>query len=183
MYAAEEMITLIKATNGTMTLEDLKNYQVTAKPPLTISFRGYKLAAVGAPASGAVTLSTLKTMEQYPQTDWADVNLTIHRYDEASRFAYGARQQLGDPDFIQDVRTLERLMLDNSMAKEIRKRILDNKTQPVKNYNPDMVYAAESHGTSHVVTADSSGMATSLTTTINLLFGAQIMTPDSGIIM
>lgn len=40
-----------------------------------------------------------------------------------------------------------------------------------------------SHGTSHIVTADSSGMATSLTTTVNLFFGSRIMVPETGVIM
>ena len=41
----------------------------------------------------------------------------------------------------------------------------------------------QSHGTSHVVTADSSGMATSLTTTVNLFFGSGIMVPETGVVM
>lgn len=177
------MVSLIQKTNGSMTLQDLKSYNITSKPPLTTTFRGYKLSGVGAPASGAVCLSTLKTMEQYPRADLADAALSTHRFDEAMRFAYGARQQLGDPDFVDDITPLQRLMLRDSMAKEIRGRILDNTTQPVQNYDPEMVYGSEGHGTSHVVTVDRSGMATSLTTTINLLFGAQIMVADSGIIL
>ena len=38
-------------------------------------------------------------------------------------------------------------------------------------------------GTSQVVTADESGMAASLTTTVNLLFGSQLMVPETGVIM
>lgn len=38
-------------------------------------------------------------------------------------------------------------------------------------------------GTSHVVTADATGMAISLTTTINLLFGSTLMVPETGVIM
>lgn len=41
----------------------------------------------------------------------------------------------------------------------------------------------QSHGTSHVVTADASGMATSLTTTVNLFFGSRIMVPETGMVM
>ena len=40
-----------------------------------------------------------------------------------------------------------------------------------------------SHGTSQIVTADASGMAISLTSTINLLFGSQLLVPETGIIM
>lgn len=177
------MIKTIQAANGTMTAEDLKSYTISAKPPLAITYRGYKLSAVGAPASGAVLLGTLKTMEQYDQADWANVNLSIHRFDEAMRFGYGARPNLGDPDFLDNLPSFENLMLSETMAKEIRNRILDNQTQPVSVYDPNLVYGAESHGTSHIVTADGDGMATTLTTTINLIFGAQIMVPDSGIIL
>jgi len=180
---AQEMVTLVNQTFGIMTLEDLRDYTVTVKPPITVDYRGYRLAGVASPAGGAVCLSILKTMEQYPVDAWKDINLSTHRFDEAMRFAYGARQSLGDPDFVQGVHELEGKMINETKAREIRDRILDNSTQPVKVYDPDEIYTSESHGTSHVVTADRDGMATSLTTTINLLFGAQIMTPDSGIIM
>lgn len=40
-----------------------------------------------------------------------------------------------------------------------------------------------SHGTSHISTADGSGMAFSLTTTINGFFGSHVMVPESGVIM
>lgn len=38
-------------------------------------------------------------------------------------------------------------------------------------------------GTSHVSTADRSGLAMSLTTTINLFFGNLVIVPETGIIM
>lgn len=38
-------------------------------------------------------------------------------------------------------------------------------------------------GTSHVVTADSSGLTVSLTGTINLLFGSGLLVPQTGLIM
>lgn len=180
---AKSMIDLIQATNGTMTLEDLSCYKVSVKKPLSINYRGYRIFATEAPSSGAVTLSILKTMEQYPLKDRKDVDLRTHRFDEAMRFAYGARQNLGDPDFIRNIDQYQDMMLSEEKAKEIRDRIRDNETQPVEAYDPKAVYAAESFGTSHIVTSDWSGMAVSSTTTINLLFGAQIMTPDTGIIL
>ena len=39
------------------------------------------------------------------------------------------------------------------------------------------------HGTSHISTADSSGMAVSLTSTVGLLFGSHLMASDTGIVM
>lgn len=47
----------------------------------------------------------------------------------------------------------------------------------------DLALTSSSPGTSHVVTADASGMAITLTTTINLLFGSQLMVESTGVIM
>ncbi|KAK3946363.1 gamma-glutamyltranspeptidase 1 [Diplogelasinospora grovesii] len=182
---AQSMVELIQSLNGTMTLDDLKDYTVKTGKPLSADYRGYRLFTTAAPSSGAVTLSMLKTLEQYPfrEDPWKDGNLTLHRFVEAMKFAYGARQELGDPEFLRNINEYEKRMLSDKTAREVRGKIMDNQTQPVEVYDPEGVYAADSWGTSHIVTADSSGMTVSSTTTINLLFGAQIMTPDTGIIL
>ncbi|KAK3304387.1 gamma-glutamyltranspeptidase [Chaetomium strumarium] len=180
---AKSMIDLIQKTNGTMTLEDLKNYTVDVKPPLNITYGDYRLFTTDAPSSGAVMFSILKTMEEYPVQDLIDTNLTTHRFVEAMKFAYGARLEFGDPAFVQNVTDIEGWLLSNDTAQDIRHRILDNQTQAVEAYDPLSLYNPESHGTSHIVSADASGLTVTSTTTINLLFGAQIMTPDTGIIL
>ncbi|KAK0634626.1 gamma-glutamyltranspeptidase [Bombardia bombarda] len=180
---AKSMIDFIQAHNGTMTLGDLKNYTVKVKPALTIDYRGYRLFTTQAPSSGAVLLSIFKTLEQYPEKDLADANLTTHRFVEAMKFAYGARQELGDPDYVDNLNKYQENMMSDTTAREVRARIMDNQTQPVSIYDPASVYAAESHGTSHIVTADCSGLTVSSTTTVNLLFGSELMTPDTGIIL
>lgn len=169
--------------DGIMTLDDLANYTVQVKPPLSITFGDYRLFTTEAPSSGAVMLSILKTMDQFPREDLADANLTTHRFVEAMKFAYGARQELGDPDFVRHMASYQKQMLSDDRARHVRGLIRDNETQPVENYNPASVYTTHGEGTAHIVTADSSGMTVSSTTTINLLFGAKIMTPDTGIIL
>ncbi|GAB1313157.1 Glutathione hydrolase [Madurella fahalii] len=180
---AKSMIDFIQQMNGIMTLDDLKNYAVKVKPPLSITVRDYRLFTTEAPSSGAVMLSILKTMEQYSLEDLNDANLTTHRFVEAMKFAYGARQELGDPDFIKQMGSYQKEMLSDEKARQIRNRILDNQTQPVEAYNPASVYTTDSEGTSHIVTTDSSGMTVTSITTVNLFFGAKIMTPDTGIIL
>jgi gamma-glutamyltranspeptidase/glutathione hydrolase len=127
--------------------------------------------------------SILKTIGQYPAEDLADTNLTTHRFVEAMKFAYGARLKLGDPEFVKNTSKYEDQLVSDDTARHIRHRILDNETQPVEAYDPLSLYMPENHGTSHIVTADSSGLTVTSTTTINLLFGARIMTPDTGIIL
>lgn len=177
------MVNYIQQTNGTLTLDDFKNYKVISRPVKNVTYRGFKLYTIGAPASGSISLNILKIMEQYDLADQKDTNLTAHRFAEAMRFGYGARAELGDPDFVQGLDKFEARLLDEVHAKHTKEHISDEHTLPVREYDPKGVDLPQSHGTSHIVTADKSGMATSLTTTVNLLFGAQIMEPTSGIIL
>ena len=87
---ANATITAIQASNGTMTLEDLKNYSVAIRKPAQVTYRDYKLTACSAPSSGEVTLSVMKTVEGYQGFGTqALLNLSTHRLDEAIRFGYG----------------------------------------------------------------------------------------------
>ncbi|KAL8956018.1 MAG: hypothetical protein Q9183_006446, partial [Haloplaca sp. 2 TL-2023] len=68
-------------------------------------------------------------------------------------------------------------------AASIRDRILDNSTQPVSAYDPNGFEIHDNHGTSQISTLDATGLAVSLTTTVNLFFGSHIMVPENGIIL
>jgi gamma-glutamyltranspeptidase/glutathione hydrolase len=74
-------------------------------------------------------------------------------------------------------------MLQANTSAEIRSKISDFHTLNVSAYDPKGLESLDTPGTSHIVTADASGMAVSLTTTINLLFGSMIMVPETGVIM
>ncbi|KAK7947764.1 gamma-glutamyltranspeptidase [Apiospora aurea] len=193
---ADATIASLQAANGTMTHADLSSYQAILREPINITYGAHRLFSTGAPSSGAMCLGTLKLMEGYSDDfGAASTNLTMHRLDEAMRFGYAARQLLGDPDFLPaaDLARLERRLLSDAGAARTRSKILDNTTQPIAAYFPTdndtstvpmtPVYAQASHGTSHVVTADASGMAVSSTTTVNLLFGNLLMVPATGVIL
>ena len=182
-FKGKSLISFIQKMNGTMTLDDLREYAVEVKPPLNITFGDYRLFTTEAPSSGAVMFSIFKTMEQYPPEDLADANLTTHRFVEAMKFAYGARLQLGDPEFITNTTAYQAHLLSDDTARAVRHRILDNTTQPLEAYDPLSLYLPSPHGTSHIVTADRSGLTVTSTTTINLLFGAQLLDPETGIIL
>ncbi len=161
-----------------------QNYRVSIKPAVKISFRGFDVFSTSAPSSGAVCLSMLKTMEQYPGVGRGATptsRCTGSTRPCGSRTAPGPRSATRTS--WRGVGQLEARLLSDSAAERTRRKILDNATQPVEVYDPSGYYASPGHGTSHVVTVDGSGMAVSSTTTVNLLFGAAIMTPDSGIII
>ncbi|EKG12698.1 Gamma-glutamyltranspeptidase [Macrophomina phaseolina MS6] len=165
---ANATISALQAQNGTMTLDDLKNYAIQIRAPISTTYRGYKLTSGGAPSGGIVTLSALGI---------------VKGLNEAIRFAYGERTKLGDPDFTKGIYEYEKRMLSESTTSLIRSKIFDSHTQDVSAYNPDGIETLETPGTSHVVTADNSGMAISLTTSINMYFGSKLMVPETGVIM
>ncbi|MCJ1251958.1 hypothetical protein MMC30_009196 [Trapelia coarctata] len=181
---AEAMVRAVRKANGTMTVGDLEAYRVVRRRAVEVQYRGYKVVSCGAPASGAVVLSALKTVEGYEGFgEPGMLNLSTHRLDEAVRFAYGERASLGDPDFLEDAGGFEAGMLSAETAAKKRAKISDRHTLNVSDYNPDGFESPETHGTSHMVAADASGLAISFTSTINLIFGSQVMVPETGVIM
>lgn len=115
--------------------------------------------------------------------DPAAINLTTHRLDEAIRFAYGQRSELGDPLFVEGLDAYEASMISDDTAAVVRSKISDFRTQNVSAYDPKGYESLPTPGTSHIVAADKSGLAISVTTTVNLLFGSQLMVPETGVIM
>ncbi|KFH42004.1 Gamma-glutamyltranspeptidase-like protein [Hapsidospora chrysogenum ATCC 11550] len=181
---ASATIRALRADGGTMTLNDLEKYQVEVREPVQIEYRGHKLTTMNAPSGGIVALSTLNTLKGYEDFGAAEnFNLSTHRLDEALRFAYAQRSELGDPSYVDGLTEFTRDMISPELGKEIRSKIVDDKTFPLEYYNPKGLESIETPGTSHIVTADGSGMSVSLTTTINLYFGSQLMVPETGVIM
>ncbi|KAM4066197.1 gamma-glutamyltranspeptidase [Hirsutella rhossiliensis] len=181
---AKATIAALQDANGTMTLEDLKNYTITLRKPAAINYRGYKLTSTSAPSSGVVALSALNVVSGYDGfNDPSQANLSTHRLDEAMRFAYGQRTVLGDPSFVDRLAEYTEIMVSPETGEHTRAKISDFTTQDVAYYDPEGIESLNTPGTSHIVAADASGMSVSLTTTVNLLFGSRIMVPETGVIM
>jgi len=181
---ANATIQALQRANGTMTLEDLKNYTVAIRESGTITYRGRKVTSCTAPSSGEVVLTILKILEGYDDVgDPAALNLTTHRLDETIRWGYGLRTSLGDPLFVSDLNQYQTEMYNETTAALIRGKISDTTTYNTSWYDPLGIESLDTPGTSHVVVADADGMSISLTTTVNLLFGSQLIVPETGVIM
>ncbi|KAH6685046.1 gamma-glutamyltranspeptidase [Plectosphaerella plurivora] len=182
---ANATVAALQKLNGTMTLEDLQNYKIAHRPTAQIDYRGYKLTSATAPSGGIVVLSALNAVEGYEGfDDPEELNITTHRLDQATRFAYGQRSSLGDPLFVDDdLVTYQERMISAELGAEVRSKISDTRVFNTSYYDPSGLESLETPGTSHIVAADASGLAVSLTTTINLIFGSQVMVPETGVIM
>lgn len=181
---AEATIAAIQASNGTMTLQDLANYTIELRDPVSIDYRGYKLTSCSAPSGGEVTLSILNIVNGFEGFgDPAQINLTTHRLDEAMRWSYGMRTLLGDPSFVANMSTYQAEMLSEATAAEVRSKISNYTSYNVSYYDPSNIEVLSDGGTSHIVAADRSGLSVSITTTINTIFGSRVMVPETGIIL
>ncbi|KAI1034709.1 hypothetical protein LB504_004531 [Fusarium proliferatum] len=180
---ADATVRTLKQKKGIMTTADLKNYSVAIREPSQINYRGGKITSGSAPSSGAVVAAALNILDGYDFLgDPRRVNDSAYLLDEAFKFGYGMRSNLGDPTFVKGLVEYQSQMYSNDTAQEIRTK-LDGRALAVKDYDPKGLESLDTPGTSHIVTMDNSGLAISLTTTINLNFGSQVIVPETGVIM
>src|SRR5437762_6450558 len=94
----------MKAHNGLITLDDLKNYQAKERPVLRGSYRGYEMITMPPPSSGGIVmLEVLNMLEGYDiRKMQANSAAKYQVLTEAMRRAFADRAEfMGDPDFAE----------------------------------------------------------------------------------
>ncbi|OCF39520.1 gamma-glutamyltransferase [Kwoniella heveanensis CBS 569] len=179
---AESIVNVVQERGGFMSLDDLKNYRVKWRKPLSTQYRQYTLWAPPAPASGAIWLSAMGMLSRFEAEGRGSVT-DLHRLTEALRLAYGQRTALGDPAFVPGLDEAQTSWLNPSAIDE-RARLIDDKTtHPPDYYKPAKVEIVEDHGTSNITAADSDGLVVSITTTVGLGWGSRIIVPGYGFVL
>ncbi len=193
--AAQDPPTAADADNvwrpGLITKRDLKSYEAVGRKPTRVSYRGYDVWGMGPPSSGGSTVGeALNILEGYSPLG-ADRAQALHRFIEASRYAFADRNAyLADPAFF-DV-PLEGLLSD-SFAAERRALITDQAADagpvaagdPVDNAgDPGRVgIDREGKSTTHLTVADRDGMTVAYTFTIESTGGNGIVVPGWGFLL
>ncbi|KAH9935606.1 gamma-glutamyltranspeptidase [Fomitopsis serialis] len=179
---ADSLIKKIRATGGVMTREDLQNYAVHVRPALQGTYRGRKVYTSHAPTSGPVLLHMLNLMEHYEDlVGEGRTPLNSHRLIEAMKFGFAARTRVCDLAFSNDTRLIEEIPT-KAYSNTVFPNITDDSTHTPDYYHP-MFDIIEDHGTSHSSVVDSDGMAVAITSTVNLVFGSQVLDPETGVIL
>lgn len=180
---AEATIQALKGRNGSMEMEDLEDYSIVRRNPVKIQYRNHSLTSINAPSSGVVALSALNILGGCPNFEEPrKSNLSTRRMIEAIKWGYGQRKGLADPGFVAlDEYTTN--MISEKTGDWIRSKISDYQTFDDDYYDVDGTEFLKTPGTSHIVTADASGLSVSMTITINLYFGSHVMVPETGVIM
>lgn len=173
---AAELVERANRFGGALTTAELAAYKPVERKPIHVSWEGYDVYTMPAPSAGGLMLAQalrLYSSKELQQLGFAS-GAYHHVLAEAMRGAIADRMRhLGDPDH----QKLDQagLISQKRMAARKKKIALD-RTHAIPRFG------LEEHGTHHLVTADADGNVVSLTTTVNRLFGAKLVT-EGGVVL
>jgi gamma-glutamyltranspeptidase/glutathione hydrolase len=180
---AELIAADMKAHNGLITLDDLKNYQAKERVPVRGTYRGYEIISMPPPSSGgAILLEILNILEGYdlrsmgPNSSAKDQVMT-----EAMRRAFADRAEfMGDADFVDvPVNTL----IDKKYAAKRRESISQTAATSSAVIGHGQITGAESMETTHFTIVDAEGNVVSNTYTLNNGFGSAATVKGAGFLL
>ncbi len=180
---AELIAADMKAHNGLITLDDLKNYQPKERTPLKGNYRGYDIISMPPPSSGGIVLlQTLNMLEKYDLRRMGhNSSEKYHVLTESLRRSFADRAEfMGDPDFA-DVPTLK--LIDKNYAKKRADTIkLSNASESSKTGH-GKPSGKESMDTTHYTVVDPDGNVVTNTYTINDLYGSRVTAKGTGVLL
>ena len=178
---AEKLVKAVTDAGGIMTLEDLKSYQPTIRPPVRGTYRGYDIVSMPLPSSGGtVLLETLNILEGFPLADLQQGSAaSLHLIIEAMKRAYADRARyLGDPAFVN---APTNVLLSKDYAARQRAGIDPERATPAAELSAKP--QREGSNTTHYSVVDSSGNAVSNTYTLNFPYGVGLVAEGTGVLL
>ncbi|KAJ3085734.1 hypothetical protein HK102_013883, partial [Quaeritorhiza haematococci] len=164
-WIGQSLLRTINLSGGIVTEDDFANYDVRIEEPVVGYYRGRKVMSVGLPASGPPLISILNILEGYDLHEEGLTPLNFHR----------------DPEN-RNVSTIMTKFMTKEAARLCRLNISDSQTFDPSHYG-SKYDILDDHGTSHISVIAPDGSAASMTTTVNLLFGAKIIDHETGIVL
>jgi len=180
---AEMIAADMKAHDGLITLDDLKNYQAKERMPVRGTYRGYEIISMPPPSSGgAILLEILNILEGYDlRAMGSNSSAKYHVVTEAMRRAFADRAEfMGDADFVDvPVKTL----IDKKYAEKRRSSIKPTAASSSAEIGHGEITAGESMETTHFTIVDAEGNIVSNTYTINNGFGSAVTVKGAGFLL
>ncbi len=180
---AEKIVAEMKKHDGLISLEDLANYKVVERKPVTGTYRGYTIAAMPPPSSGGVHLVQMLNILEGWELQKLGHNSAdyLHRLIETMRRAYADRSKyLGDPDF-HPVPVAQ--LTVKSYAQRLREGIDLDVASASSDIAPGLKAPYESPQTTHFSVWDEVGNVVSNTYTLNFSYGSGISVTGAGFLL
>lgn len=186
---AREIVRRVREEGGVMTMADLAAYEVRMREPVSGTYFGHRWVSSPPPSAGGVTmLSSLALLERWlpaPHRQ-ADSAFFRHALAESWKGPYTDRHHyLGDTDHV-DVPIAALLEGERADARAARFHPMlaqraEHYDLPLAGRETRPAQPGGDHGTSHFCVVDAEGNIASVTTTVNLPFGARFTA--AGIVM
>ncbi|ADR21323.1 gamma-glutamyltransferase [Marivirga tractuosa] len=178
---AQTLVDYIQSQDGIITTEDLAAYEAIERQPIHSTFKDYDLYGMPLPSSGGVAVTQMMNMwEQLDEVPEMGSVEYYHTLAEIMRKAFKDRAQyLGDNDFIE-IPDLERLLSKN-YARDLLKEI--DFEQVGKSDSTAIQIISEGQETTHLSVMDETGMAVSMTTTLEQGYGVKMQSPELGFLL
>ena len=168
---------------GGMTLEDLAGFKAQEREPVCGAYRVWRLCSMGPPSSGGIAIvQILGMLQRFPASQLQPGTLSeAHLFTQASRLAYADRAKyIADTGFVNV--PIAGLLDKDYIAS--RAALID----PARDMgtaqagDPPEKHAALApqvspvlHGTSHLTIVDRRGEVIAMTTSVESVFGAEVM--------
>lgn len=187
---AQMLVKQMQANDGLITLEDLQQYEVKWRKPITADWQGYQVVSAPPPSSGGVAIVQLLKMYSMIQPQYQQAWLKMkrdqipqqafdgHVYAELEKRVYADRAKyLGDSDFYPV--PVNKLIADDYLRQRV-KAVQMEQISESEQITPGL---GESPETTHFSIVDASGNAVSNTYTLNMPFGNGVVIEGAGFLM
>ena len=191
---AHELVNELQKGGALLTLEDMAQYTVEERTPITGKFHNYTVISAPPPSSGGIVLmSALNILEGFDLAKLGDRSAQwIHLITEAYRRAYMDRADyLGDPDYnpipVSQMTAMKyadawRASIDTNAATASTALVRPEGFLSPAPKTPGQ-RRHESNQTTHYSVVDSEGNAVSVTTTLNDTFGSHVTAGSLGFLL
>jgi gamma-glutamyltranspeptidase/glutathione hydrolase len=175
---AKQMVESVQAAGGIWTEQDLENYQLKIRQPVTTQIAGYTITTAALPSAGGqlitLMLNQLNTLNYWQ----ADPQQKRHWLIESMRRAYRERTvHLGDCDFID----VPDYLLDPAYAAQIAEDIDPDSAS--KSDELADAFSNKGQDTTHFSIIDQDGNRVSATLSINYPFGSGFVAGNTGVLL
>ncbi len=175
---AQQLVKGVQQANGIWTLQDLKNYQIKERSPITSTYKNYKITSAALPSSGGIVLTSILNQLEYLPLKEADSVQRTHFIVEAMRRAYFDRSRyLGDADFV-NIPT--KRLTSKQYAHDL---VASIDLYNASNNEHSNIVATEGEDTTHFSIIDNEGNRVAATLSINYPFGSAFVAKGTGVLL
>lgn len=183
---ARQLVNGVQQAGGIWQLQDLAQYRVQERQPVSGAYRHLKITSAALPSSGGTVLMQMFNMLSLLDWSQLDAAQRVHAVVEAMRRAYLDRARfLGDPDYVE---VPVKRLLSGQHAKEAFADFNPRQASSSRRYLDEFEAtkdseSGEGRNTTHFSIIDRDGNYVAATLSINYPFGSGFVPPGTGILL